>query len=99
MLGTDQLMHIASLERYAGATGTGDKFGDPVTIACYYEGVSEVVRDSSGNEAVSSGRLFTNETDVPAGSRVTVLGRRTHVLRVSTYADGHGLDHLEVALA
>lgn len=95
------LVHTASVEPYEGSGAYGDRYGTAVPVPCYYEGRRQIVRDGDGNEAVSEGVLYANLTDLPVGSRVTVLGRTTWVLSVSTFDDGGitGLAHVEVALA
>ena len=104
MIPAQLLVHTASVEPYTGTGAYGDQYGSAVDVPCYYEGRRQLVRDADGAEAVSEGTLFADlehgDTLSP-GSRVTVAGRRTWVLTVSTFDDGGltGLDHIEVALA
>lgn len=113
----DQLkVHSATVKPYVGSGAYGDRYGDPVTVAGYYEGRRQLVRDASGSEAVSEGTFYTDPVgteqtlldgttvtvpEIPAGSQVTVLGRKTHAITVTPLDDGGltGLAHQEVALA
>lgn len=97
------LVHTASVEPYEGSGAYGDRYGTAYDLPCYYEGRRQLVRGSDGTEVVSEGVLFADipATELKAGSRVTVLGRSTWVITVSTLDDGGltGLAHIEVALA
>jgi hypothetical protein len=90
--------HVASVEPYLGSGAYGDTYGAPFDLPCVYEGVRQLVRGADGSEAVSEGRLFADPVDLPVGSRVTILGRQTWVITVSTL-DGTRDAHIEVALA
>lgn len=102
MIPAELLVHTASVEAYAGSGAYGDVYDAAVTVPCYYEGRRQLVRDSSGAEAVSEATMYVQpDVNIPAGSKVTVLGRSTHVITVSVLDDGGltGLAHQEVALA
>lgn len=92
-----RLRHVATVEPYLGAGAAGDQYGAPYELRCYYEGVRQLVRAADGSEAVSEGRMFTEVVDLPIGSKVTVLGRSSWVITVSTFQGFRS--HLEVALA
>lgn len=102
MIPAHLLVHTLSLEPYAGSGAYGDQYGAAVSVPCYYEGKRRLVRDGNGDEVVSEATAWVQPgVDVPDGSRVTVLGRTTHVITVSVLDDGGltGLAHQEVALA
>lgn len=102
MIPPQLLVHTASVQPYEGSGAYGDAYGTAVDVPCYYEGRRQLVRGSDGAEAVSEGVFYANQdVEVPVGSRVSVAGRDTYVLSVSTLDDGGltGLAHIEVALA
>lgn len=102
MIPPQLLVHTASIEPYEGSGAYGDVFGTAFTLPCYYEGRRQIVRGADGDETVSEGVLYADlGTEIPTGSKVSVVGRDTRVLTVSTFDDGGltGLAHLEVALA
>jgi len=95
------LRHTATIEPYLGAGAHGDLFGPPVTVACFADDKRRRVRSAGGDEVISETTLYCRlDTDAPAGSRVAVNGRTTHVIQ-ALRRDGGGLptpDHLEVVL-
>lgn len=95
------LVHTASVAPYLGAGAYGDSYGDAFNLPCYFEGKRQLVRASDGSEVISEGTLYANPGDVPAGSKVTILGRETWAITVSVFDDGglFGMSHIEVALA
>jgi len=66
----------ASIEPYEGVTGGGaQSFGTAVDARCLVSPGNRLVRDSQGNQVVSSTTLYCPRgTSAPAGSRVTVRG-------------------------
>lgn len=96
------LVHESTVERYRGTSGSGARFELPEKLACYAEDLTRLVRDQNGAEVVSSTRVFYGPgVDIPVGSKVTVLGRRSTVLTVARHDSGGltELDHVEVHLA
>lgn len=95
------LVHTSVVEPLVGADAHGDVFGLPVTLPCFVEDEIRVVRDEAGEQVVSRTTVtYEPGTVIPAGSRVTVNGRRSTALAVSRMDSGglSNLDHLEVAL-
>lgn len=101
MIPSQLLVHTATIEPYLGSGAYGDTYGAAFDLSCYFEGKRQLVRAADGAEVVSEGVLYANPGDVPAGSKVTILGRETWAITVSVFDDGGltGLSHIEVALA
>lgn len=92
--------HTATVEPYLGSGAGGDTYGAGLEVPCYYEGRRQIVRGDNGDEVVSEAVMFTDlRDDITPDSKVTVLGRTTWVITISTFDDGSVLGHLEVALA
>lgn len=93
--------HTVSVRPYLGETSTGPKYGDPVDLPCMAQGKRRLVRNSDGDQVLSTLTLFTTpeRADVaPAGSEVTWRGDTTTVI-AGGLVDGGGLptpDHGEV---
>lgn len=101
MIPPQLLVHTASVTPYAGTGAYGDTFGDAISVPCYFEGKRQVVRGPDGDEAISEGVLYADlGYDIPVGSKVSVAGRDSIALAVSTFDDAGltGLAHIEVAL-
>ncbi|GAA0638243.1 hypothetical protein GCM10010174_70120 [Kutzneria viridogrisea] len=96
------LRHTATIEPYEGTGAAGPIYGAPVTVRCFVDDVSRLVRSGDGTEAVSSATLYCPlDTVAPAESRVTVNGHRPATVFTTFRRDGGGLptpDHLEVVL-
>lgn len=99
-----------SLETRTGAGAYGDVFADAVSVQCFVSEKTQLVRDSTGTEVVSSTTLYAPLTAAPdatpsggqfaIGSRVTVAGRAAHVIRAAR-RDSAGpvrVHHVEVHL-
>lgn len=81
------------VETLTGSGAYGDVFASPVTVACFVNDRSKMVRNSNGDEIVSTTTLYaplTASPDVPAtagqfapGSRVTVNGRTAYVVNAA----------------
>lgn len=99
MLPASWLVHTASLERYTGSGVAGAAYAAAVDVACYFEGGDHLVEKPDGTEIGLEGKLWTNETDAPVGSRMTISGRTGYVLSALPYDDGGGLAHTEVVLS
>ncbi|MFD8027816.1 hypothetical protein ACFV3F_03500 [Streptomyces sp. NPDC059717] len=97
------LRHRVTVEPYEGDSGVGPLFGDEVTVRCFLEQKTRLVRAPDGRE-VTSGATFYCRLDAvsaPPESRVTLPdGRQTTVINQARN-EGRGLplpDHLEVQL-
>lgn len=99
-------VHATTVERYEGTGAYGDVFADPATVLGFVDDSNKLIRDSTGQQVVSSARVFfPSATDlIPLKSRVTLpapfLGRQSTVIALSVHNSG-GLelpDHLETAL-
>lgn len=102
MLSPSFKRHTASVEPYLGAGTFGDEYGPAFSVLGYAEAERKLVRADTGEETVSEVTFWCDPgDDIPTGSRVTVLGRTSFVLTVSTFDTGGLLhvDHREVALA
>lgn len=94
--------HTVSVRTKTGTTGVGVLFANPVDVACFVDETVRLVRNSDGNQVVSSTTVYTSDTRSlwEPGSMVTVFGRPTTVIAVSRRDDGGegGWQHTEVAL-
>lgn len=99
MLGSDVLVHTATIERFQADGVVGASYAVPASIDCYFEGGSALVDNVEGVELGLDGKLFTNETDLPVGTRVQVLGKTGYVTEAKQLDDLGGLGHTEVTVS
>lgn len=98
--------HTVRVEDKTGDGGWGASFADPRTVRrCRVEDRPTLVRDASGQEVVSSTRVFLRPEDgpVPVGSRVTVRPgapdeRTAVVLSAAHHHTPPAPEHYELAL-
>lgn len=99
-----------TVETLTGSGAYGDVYAAPTVVECFINDRAKMVRNSQGDEVVSSTTLYAplaSSPDDPAtagqfspGSRVTVNGRSALVLSVAR-RDGNGpsrIWHTEVTL-
>lgn len=95
------LRHTIIIEPYTGMSATGPLFDPPVTVRSFNADRRRFIRDTAGNQAVSSTTSYCPPgTVAPVQSRVTVNGRITTVMQRLVH-DGGGLptpDHVELLL-
>jgi hypothetical protein len=95
------LRHTAVIEPFDGSGPAGPIYGPPVTVKCFHDAQVKLIRTGTGTELVAVTLLIAPlGTVCPAGSRVTVNGKRSTVF-AALRRDGGGLptpDHLEVQL-
>lgn len=94
--------HTITVEPFTGDGPFGAVYGPAVQVTCRIDETQQLVRASDGEEVTSSSTVFCDlDVVIPAGSRVTVNGRTTTVLALSTFDTGgrSRLDHKEAALA
>ncbi|MBL1100145.1 hypothetical protein [Streptomyces coffeae] len=96
------LRHRIQVEAYEGSGAYGDVYASPVTVRCFLDEQTRMVRAADGADTTSSSTAFCPlATVAPPGSRVTLPeGRKTVVIN-ALRRDGGGLatpDHLEVQL-
>lgn len=97
------LLHEVTFEDWLGVNGNGeDQYADPVTLACYIEQSSKLVRDrTTGDQKVSGTQVWIQlrPTAPTTEARVTFAsGELADLLEVKTF-DGGGLetpDHHEL---
>lgn len=94
-----------TVDTYLGTTASGPAWAANNERRCFVEESTKLVRDSSGNEVVSSATVFDNldaRTIYTTGSKVTLpSGRTARVLALSVFDSGSlnlGLDHVEAHL-
>lgn len=109
-MGIERLFtQIVSLETYLGTGTFGDVYADPVDVACYLEDAIREVRNTQGDQVVSTARIYASLNTAPddpstagqfaVGSKVTAHGRTALVLSVARYEVGPvNARHIEVAL-
>lgn len=99
-------VHTVSVARYTGSGAYGDVFATATTATGFVDDSRQLVRDVSGQEVVSSARVFlpAATVDIPLDSQVSLPaqfgGRTSRVIAVARH-DAGGLptpDHLEVSL-
>lgn len=96
------LRHRIEVEAYEGSGAYGDVYASPVTVRCFLDQQTRMVRAADGADTTSSSTAYCLlATVAPPGSRVTLPdGRRTVVIN-ALRRDGGGLatpDHLEVQM-
>lgn len=103
---TDWWQHDVTVERLTGAGAFGKTYADAATLTGFVDDTRKLVRDTGGQEVISSARVFLPAAigDVPPGSRVTLpalFGGRTSLVITAARHDAGGQptpNHLEVAL-
>lgn len=100
VLSLDQLIHIITIERYRGEVDGQAAFDPPRALTCYLETrrvlLDPQAADDLGVETGLEGRLFANDLDLPAGSRILDRGAGGYLGAVTRYDDGGHLSHSEV---
>lgn len=96
------LRHSVTVEPYLGASAYGPRYGLPVTVTCFLDQQTRMVRQADGTQVSSSSTVYAPlATDAPAQSRVTLPdGRQTTVI-AALRRNGGGLpvpSHLEIQL-
>ncbi|MEU5608452.1 hypothetical protein AB0H03_06790 [Streptomyces sparsogenes] len=96
------LRHNITIEAFEGSGAYGDYYAEPVTVRCYLDQQTRLVKAPDGTDTTSSSTVYCPlNTTAPPGSRVTLPdGRQTKVI-AALRRDGGGLptpDHLEVQL-
>ncbi|MER5213701.1 hypothetical protein ABT063_24795 [Streptomyces sp. NPDC002838] len=97
------LRHQVTVEPYEGDSAVGPLYGDPVTVRCFLEEETRLVRAPDGREVTSSSTIYCrlDAVTAPPESKVTLPdGRETTVIAQIPH-NGGGLptpDHLEVQL-
>ena len=75
------LCHVVTVKEYKGDGPFGPSYNDPYEARCYFEKKRELVRDSTGQEIVSSARAFMNpEHEPPPKSVITFEGEDYEVI-------------------
>lgn len=97
------LKHQVTVEPYDGASGAGPLYGTPVTVRCWLEQKTRMVRAPDGREVTSSTRFYCrlDAVNAPPESRVTLPDGRTTTVIEQLRHDSGGLplpEHLEVQL-
>lgn len=104
MIPAELLVHTVTVEAYEGSGAYGDILAAPVTVPCYYEQTTRLVRNSTGEETVSQTQVYTDPPGTPTkladGTPVTIPavpggsiialpdGTRTTVLNNNVLDDG-----------
>jgi hypothetical protein len=96
-------VNSVSVETLTGEGAYGEDFADPVTVACFIDDSTHLVRNKDGEEVVSNTVLYADSSQSAAfavDSRVTVNGRTARVITLNAYDSvSLGLpDHVEVHL-
>lgn len=95
------LVHSVTVKPAAGETSTGQAYATPFPLQCFRQAKRRLVRDSDGNEVLSTLTLVAapgQAATIPPGSQVTWSGGTTTVV-ASIDQDSGGLgapDHTEV---
>lgn len=91
-----------TVEPYLGDGAVGPLYGPQVTVRCFLDEQTRMVRGRDGRQVTSTGTAYCAlETVCPAESRITLAdGRRPIIINVLR-RDGGGLptpDHLEIQM-
>lgn len=94
--------HRIQVERLSGQGALGPVFADATTEAAFVEDKNRLVRDSRGDQVVSSTTVYLppDVASIPLSSRVTVNGRERKAIAVQVL-DAGGLPlpaHVVVSL-
>lgn len=83
------LVHTITVEPTDGESPYGPTYGEPITVACNWQGEVRLVRASDGTEVVSSGTAFIrlDGAPIPTGSRVTSPDGTTYVIATLRHDD------------
>lgn len=85
------LVHTVTVRPFLGQSSTGPVYGDAFTLRCMAQGGARLVRNSDGDQVVSSLTLYAapgTAVAVPAGSEVDHAGDTTTVLSAIEHDDG-----------
>lgn len=93
----------ASVETRLGSGTTGERFASAVSRPCFVDDAVRLVRNSQGEEVVSSSRLYGPPEDAAVylpGSKVTVNDRTARVISTARRdnAGPTSAHHVEVQL-
>ena len=98
-------VHTVSVDTYLGTRNGVPAWDTDNAVPCWVEETTDLVRDSDGNEVVSSAKVFAGldqRARFATGSKVTLpSGRVARVLALSVFDSGPlnlGLDHIEAHL-
>jgi hypothetical protein len=96
------LVHQITVEPYQGDGAYGPQYGGPVTVRCFLDQQTRMVRSKTGTEITSTGTAYCHLAAVaPPDSRVTLPDGRQATVIAALRRDGAGLplpSHLEVQL-
>ncbi|MGD6750990.1 hypothetical protein [Streptomyces sp. BH105] len=96
------LQHQISVEAWQGEGPYGPSYAAPVTVRCFLDEQTRMVRSPGGEEVTSSSTAYALPDAVcPPRSRVTLPSGRTTTVIAAYQRDGGNLptpDHLEVQL-
>jgi hypothetical protein len=83
-----------TLETYLGSGAHGPLFASPLSVPCAISSATKMVRNTLGEEVVSSTRIYAAVTTAPTepavagqfspGSRVTIAGKVAHVIAAAS---------------
>lgn len=96
-------VHQAIVKTKAKRAPAGQRYDAPVTVPCFAKIGNKLVRDSNGDQVVSTTQIVTypDRFDLfPPGTQVSVLGRDALVIvaSISTSGDLDLPDHCRVSL-
>lgn len=96
------LRHRITVEPLLGTGTYGPVYGPAVTVRCFLDQATRMVRSPNGEQVASSSTAYCRlATVAPPGSRVTLRGGRITTVITRLERDGGGLptpDHCEVQL-
>lgn len=94
--------HSITVEAYEGAGAYGPVYAAPVTVACFLDEQTRMVRAGDGTQVTSSSTAYADlDTVAPAQSRVTLPDSRQTTVIAALRRDGGALpvpSHLEIQL-
>ncbi|MDT0306127.1 hypothetical protein RM780_04010 [Streptomyces sp. DSM 44917] len=96
------LRHTITVRALTASGAYEDEFADPVSVRCFLDQQTKVVRSPIGDDTTSSSTAYCPlGTVAPPGSRVVLPDGRETVVINALRRDGGGLptpDHLEVQM-
>lgn len=97
------LRHQVTIEPYDGSSAYGPLYGAPVTVRCFLDEQTRLVRAADGHDVTSNATLYCrlDAVTAPPESRVTLPDGTQRTVVAALRRDGGGLptpDHLELQL-
>lgn len=99
---SDFYIHSISVEQWLGTGAKGDIYAAPVSVTCFVDDTTKLIRSATGEQTVSGTTIYAPSSAVTVltvQARVTIAsGRVSRIINVNGLDGPFGLDHVEVNL-